>query len=363
MIRTVFTLAILLSGFTPRGSAASALPPTTPRATVYSISDPSALSHFDENTNITREMTDHLILAVTQQRDIVQAWRALVDPASDRIGIKLSTTGGRFLSSHRGVVDSILRGLDRAGVPRSRILLWDRDAADLDAAGFGEYRNAGIARAINPPHGFDAAEKLVAPVLGKLIWGDLLFQGRRTTFRRGNDDENGLSTESHLPTILTREVTKIINVAVLADQPGCGVAGAFYNVTVTNLDNNRRFSQPQGASSIPDLYMDARIGPKIVLNILDGLVAQYAAGPSFDPNYAFAHNTLYASKDAVALDATALRLMEKWRLQSKLPPIGKRASWLQEAEELGIGYASEEKIDIKPVSLATETLKASEVSR
>lgn len=347
MFRIFFALTALLAA-APLRAQTVPTPPPPQRSVIYSVSDSSALDHFDENPAITRQMTDRLILAVTQQRDIAQAWRTLVNP-SDRVGIKLSTVGGRYLSSHRGVVEAIISGLERAGIPRSRILLWDRRAEDLRAAGFSEKANGVAIRAINPPQGFDASAKINAPVLGKLIWGDVLFRGQRLTLRRTDDDGDGLSSESHLPTVLTRDVTKIINVAVFSDEPGCGVAGAVYNMTVSNLDNNRRFSQPQGAPTLPDLYADPRIGSKVVLHILDGLVAQYAAGPTFNANYAFAHNTLYASKDPIALDATALRLMEKWRPEAKLPPIGRRASWLKDAEEFGIGFSSEEKIEIKPV--------------
>lgn len=343
-------LAALLGTSSLRAQTAPGSPLSPPQsATVYAVSDASALDHFDENPAITRRMTDRLILAVTQQREVAQAWKTLVNPATDRIGIKLSTVGGRFLSSHHGVVDAIIDGLQRAGVPRNRITIWDRNGADLRAAGFPDELNGISIQAINPPRGFDPEAKLLAPVLGKLIWGDLLFRGKSSSLKHVEDPDEGLSSESHLPSIMSRGVSKIINIAVFSDEPGCGVAGALYNVTVANLDNNRRFSQPQGASAIPDLYSDTRIGPKVVLNILDGLVAQYAAGPAFNANYAFAHGTLYASKDPVALDATALRLMEKWRVQAKLPPIGRRAAWLKDAEELGVGISSEEKIEIKPV--------------
>ena len=55
------------------------------------------------------------------------------------------------------------------------------------------------------------------------------------------------------------------------------------------------------------------MGPKVVLNLMDGLIAQYGGGPEWQPNYSWTHATLYASKDPVAIDATALRLLEKWR--------------------------------------------------
>lgn len=350
VFRIFFALTALLGTASLRAETLPAPPlPPPQQATIYSVSDSSAIDHFDENPAITRRMTDRLILAVTGQGDVAKAWRTLVAP-TDRVGIKLSTIGGRYLSSHHGVVGAIVAGLESAGVPRSRIVLWDRNGSDLRAAGYLQEPNGVPIRAIDPPRGFDKDAQLSAPVLGKLIWGDLLFRGEQSVLKRVDRESERLSSESHLPTILTKEITKVINVAVLADEPGCGVAGAVYNMTVSNLDNNRRFSDPRAAFSIPELYTDPRIGPKVVLHILDGLLAQYAAGPGFHANYAFAHGTIYASKDPVALDATALRLMEGWRKESNLPPIGKRAAWLQDAEAFGAGISAEEKIEIKPVS-------------
>jgi hypothetical protein len=234
-------------------------------------------------------------------------------------------------------------------VPRDRIFLWDRHTADLRAAGFTPERFGVAVRAIDPPRGFDREAKFTAPVLGKLIWGDLLFEERKPKAGRRADEAEQLSSASHLPTLL-RGATKIVNVAMLSDEAGCGVAGAFYNVTVSAVDNWRRFTQPGGAGAIPELYADARLGPKVVLHVLDGLLAQYAGGPGFNPNYAFPHATLYASRDPVALDATALRLIDEWRKRAKLPPTAKRTEWLQSAAQMGLGQCEADRIEVRRVT-------------
>ena len=70
-----------------------------------------------------------------------------------------------------------------------------------------------------------------------------------------------------------------------------------------------------------DLFADPHIGPKVTLTIVDGLLAQYAGGPEFNPNYSLHHRTLYASRDPVALDATLVRKLEGWRREARLPAI------------------------------------------
>jgi uncharacterized protein (DUF362 family) len=190
-----------------------------------------------------------------------------------------------------------------------------------------------------------------APVLGKLIWGDALFEEKQSKFGKRTNESDQLSSNSYIANVLSRQITKIINVPVLSDHSGCGVGGAIYNMTIPNIDNWRRFTQSEGeaASGIADLYADEHIGPKVVLNIMDALLAQYAGGPHFNPNYAFAHHTIYASKDPVALDANALRLIEGWRKEAKLPPIGKRAEWLESAEQMGLGHYAESRITLRAV--------------
>ncbi len=296
-------------------------------------------------------MIDDLVLATTHEKDLGKAWRTLVSP-SDRVGIKLATSGGRYFSSHPGIVSAILSGLEASGIPRSKVTLWDRESANLRAAGYTEQRGGYALRAIDPPHGWDPKAKVVAPMFGKLIWGDFMFHGAPPGHITTSLESDQLSADSYFGAVLSKDVTKIINVAVLSDEPGCGVAGVMYNVTVPNIDNNRRFTQPGGASSIVDLYMNSQIGPKVVLNVLDGLVAQYAGGPSFNPNYSFHHRTLYASKDPVALDATALRLIEGWRKEAKLPAIGEHGDWLQEAQVMGVGQFAESGIEIRSVGPA-----------
>ena len=310
--------------------------------------DERALVRFEEDGTLTRRMVDALVANVTRQPDAVAGWRTLVKP-SDRVGIKVATAGGRYFSSHRGVVAAIIDGLLGAGVPRTQIVIWDRQSADLRAAGFTAERMGVQVRGIDPPQGFDRDAKFTAPVLGKLIWGDLLFEEKKPKAGKRANDADELSSTSHLATILARGMTKIVNVPVLCDEVGCGVAGALYNVTVPAVDNWRRFTGPGGAGGIAELYADERIGPRVVLHVVDGLLAQYAGGPNFNPNYAFKHATLYASRDPVALDATALRLIDGWRLQAKLPVTGKRAEWLEQAAQMGLGQFEEGRIELQTV--------------
>ena len=327
---------------------------TPPFSIIYSTRHPDAVFDLEENPPVIARMVEQLVMAATGRPDAASGWRTLVSP-QDRVGIKVSAAGGRYFSTHPAVVNAIVAGLESAGIPRSRVIVWDRDPEKLAEAQFvgrpGNYQVRGVAG----PKDYDRKAPVLAPVLGRLIWGDALFdEKQRKTLGAAPDASSLLSSTSYIATVLSREVTKVINVPVLSDEAQCGVAGAFYNMTVPNLDNWRRFTQPglSGPESLPEVYADENIGPKVVLHIMDGLVAQYAHGPRGNGNYAFAHNTLYASKDPVALDTHAFRLIESWRVEAKLPRMEGRADWLRTAAEIGLGQSDPARIRLQPVALS-----------
>lgn len=348
-----FLLAVVAVHFlllSLRAAEQQSPPPASPTSTIYFAQDSQSLEQFVENPAVTRRMVDRLVRTVTGQPDSARAWRSLVAP-TDRVGIKISAAGGAYFASHRGIVNAIVDGLEQAGVPRARIIVWDREKDDLRDAGYTNQRGGFPVESIAPTTGYDRTAVFTAPVLGKLIWGDALFEEKQSKFGKRANEADQLSSNSHFANVLSRQITKIINVPVLSDHAGCGVGGAIYNVTIPNIDNWRRFTQSEGeaSSGLADLYADEHIGPKVVLHIMDALLAQFAGGPHFNPNYAFAYHTIYASKDPVALDANALRLIEGWRKESKLPPIGKRAEWLESAEQMGLGHFAENKILLRAV--------------
>lgn len=271
---------------------------------------------FKADRNRVRAQLESLLKAVTGKANSREAWRSLVQPG-ERVGIKSGGGGSGELGSQQVLVDLIFSGIQEAGIPKEKITVWARTRA-----------------------GYDAKQVYAAPVDGRLIWGDLLF-------KRGEIQQ--LSNESHLARELLK-VDKIINVPVLCGSESFGVTGAIYNVTVPNVDNWRRFAQGPsfGDPYLPELYADERIGPKVVLNILDGLVSQYAGGPKFEPNYAYEHRTIYMSKDPVALDKFAWELVSQWRKEAQLPPLQRAGAYIDTAGAMGLGRTRFEIVEVAP---------------
>jgi len=294
-------------------------------------------------------MVDRLVLAATDQSDLAKAWGSLVSP-NDKIGIKISAAGGELFTTHHDIVTAIVDGLVAAGHPRSSIIVWDRSLEGIKGAGYRAGADGFQMKSIAPRAGYDLKATFTAPLLGKLVWGDvdyIIDKGRSVPL---SDTEN-TSNVSHFCKILATDVTKVINVPVMSNSTTNGIAGCLYNMTIPNIDNWRRFAQgtPFGAESIAIIYANPIISQKVVLNIMDGLLAQYGGGPASQPNFALNHGTLYASKDPVALDSVALKQLETWRTKESFPPIGRLASYIQTAPTVGLGNSDASRIEVKNV--------------
>ena len=294
-------------------------------------------------------MVNRLVMAVTGQKDLARAWGSLVSP-NDKVGIKISAAGGELFTTHRDVVNAIVDGLVAAGVPRQSIIVWDRSIAGVQEAGYRPGAEGYQMKAITPRDGYDPKAIFTGPIAGKLIWGDLDFRNDQGLIPLNSDREQ-ISSESHFARIVSSEVTKIINVPVMSDSAMNGLAGCLYNVTIPNIDNWRRFAQQDnfGAAAIVELFDNQFIGKKVVLNLMDGLVAQYAGGPQSQPNFSVHHATLLASKDPVAIDAIALQRIEEWRKKAAFPPVGRLAGYLTMAAQAGLGIADPARIEVRNV--------------
>ena len=347
-ILLIRTVALFYFGVIGAIAAQEARPSPTP-SVVYVAHDADAITDYHANGKVVRAMVNRLVLAVTDQSDIAKAWASLVAP-NEKVGIKIAAAGGELFTTHRDVVMAIVDGLVAAGHERGSITVWDRSLGGMKGAGYRPGAEGFRIMSIAPRDGYDPKQVFSTPLMGKLIWGDFEFASDRGKVPLLSDTEN-TSSASHFSRILTTEVTKIINVPVMSGSETNGLAGCLYNVTIPNIDNWRRFTQGPGfgLAAIAEIYANPVIRQKVVLNIMDGLIAQYAAGPEPHPNYALHHDTLYASKDPVAIDALALSKIEQWRKSASLPSIVKHAVHVPAAAQLGLGNGTLDKVQVKNV--------------
>jgi len=330
------------------GRAQSQQPVPTP-SIVYALHNADAIKAYKTNPHVVREMVNRLVIAATGESNVAKAWGSLVSP-TDRVGIKISAAGGELFTTHHDVVNAIVDGLAAAGHPRSSIVVWDRSLGGIKEAGYRPAVDGYQVKAIAPHTGYDPKAMLSAPLAGKLVWGDFDYVGdigKMPLFA----DADATSNVSHFSKIISSDVDKVINVPVMSVSETNGIAGCIYNMTIPNIDNWRRFAQGSrfGAGSRAEIYSNPLIAKKVVLNLMDGLLAQYAGGPQPQPNYAVHFATLYVSKDPVALDAVALKRLEEWRKRGSLRPVGSVAAYIEFASQLGLGNSASNQIEVKNI--------------
>jgi len=342
-------LAALVFSATPSLAQETSTPQ---KAVVYFAMDTNAVAGPQVNARTVQRMVDALVCRLTSRPSPAEAWASLVKP-NDRVGIKVASSGGAVGGTRREVVEAVAHGLRAAGIPASQIIVWDRNKADLLAAGFSTNSPLYRLRWTDHHDGYDHQSQVTAPVIGRLIWGDSKFgldTGSPVDRLLAGGEQ--LSSTSHYAKILSRQVDKVINIPSLMDSFLTGLHGAIVNMTIPNIDNWRRFTRApdHGDPYLAEIYADDMIHGKVVLTILDGLRLQYAGGPFPNPGFLIDHHTLFMSRDPVAIDATAVRLIDENRAISKLPSLEKSTRWIESASMIGLGKYLEKDITLIPVS-------------
>ena len=308
-------------------------------AVVVVAHDSEAIQSFDPNPNRVRKLVDRGIVTLTGKKTIAEAWREFAG-SNDIVGIKIVARGGPLFSVRKDVTAGIVAGLKSAGVPERNIIIWDKYQSDLIEAGYRIQEDTNAVRVLGviPGIGFDPEATYRFPHAGKLIWGDLLF---------GKDRAEEISAESHLTRLITQQITKLINVAVLTDHYEVGLSGSLLNLALGSVDNVRRFPNDAAAceSAVAEICSLPAVRDKTVLHIIDGLLGQYTLGPSIHPQSTWHNGTLYFSTDPVALDTVALGEIESQRRRVGLPSVIDRARYIRAAGEAGLGIWQPEAIE------------------
>jgi hypothetical protein len=304
LIQFAFFL-IWLGGFPMQAGAAA--PASAASARVVIVQDPNAVSNYQPNAPIVQAMVDRGITNFTGQTSVAAAWRTLVS-TQDIVGIKVFSAAGEISGTRPAVVEAVIHGLVEAGLPPRHIIIWDKHATDLRNAGYVKLAHLLSVRAEGAMEtGYDPTNfyQPDSAVVGDLVYGDLEF---------GQKGE-GIGRKSFVTKILSRQVTKIISIAPLLNDPNAGVCGHLYGLAFGSVDNTLRFEHDPDRLSvaIPEINALPSVGDRVVLNITDALIGQYEGGASVLLHYSTVLNQLWFSKDPVALDTLAIKELDHER--------------------------------------------------
>ena len=308
---------------------------------VVIVENSAATVAFEPRLEIVRQMLERGMEHLAQTNNATAAWQTFVAP-TNVIGLKVYSAPGGKCGTRPALVAAVIEGLLAANVPRSNIIVWDKHRSELRHAGFFELGNRyGVLVEGAADAGWDKTNFYQAPLVGQLIWGDLEFGSK----------EEGAGRKSFVTKLITRKITKIINISPLLNHNSAGVCGSIYSVAMGSVDNTMRFENDPArlATSVPEIYAMELLGDKVALNIVDALICQYQGEEQGLLHYSTALNELRLSQDPLALDLLSLQELDWQRKAAHVRSPTNHMELYQNAALLDLGAPDLSNIRIERV--------------
>lgn len=258
------------------------------------------------------------ICELTGQKEEAAAWKTLFSP-TDIVGVKVSPVGRPLSISQPETLLAIFKGLNLAGVPNKNIILFNRYEEEIVACGFDKI----VPEGVRIGYGAKNYDDVQIGLEGYDPTNFVEFEKVMTNV----DASVPANHRSHLCNVVSKEVTKVINVAALKDHASAGVTMALKNMshgftnnvcrTHSSTDNN------WCGTFIPAIVSMRTIREKVVLHIGDGLIGTYDGGPGiWNPHFrTWEYRSLFFATDPVAMDRVAWDILDAKRIAEGLPKI------------------------------------------
>jgi hypothetical protein len=312
-----------------------------PRARVVTVQEADALEAFRPRPAVIRGMVDRAITNLTGKPSPAAAWRSLVN-TQDVVGIKVFSAPGPNSGTRPAVAAAVVEGLLAAGLPPKHIIVWDRETVDLRLAGYFDLAERyGIRVAGSAQAGWDDKHFYETEILGNLVYGDHEFGVKA----------DGAGRKSFVSKLVSRDITRIINITPLLNHNFIGVSGNLYGLATGSVDNIIRFeaNPDRMTRAIPEIYAMEALSDKVVLNITDALICQYEGGDRGLLHYSAILNQLRFSKDPVALDMLSIRELDRQRLAAEAPVVKPNLDLYDTAALLQLGVSDLKRIQLDKV--------------
>src|SRR6266496_6450403 len=248
---------------------------------------------------VVREMMAQGMRTLTGAATTADAWRRFFQPA-DVVGIKVNCGGYPHCISAYEIVAEVVRQLTGIGVPVSQIYVYERFQNQMDECNYAAHLPEGVqcvaAERANrnvDNSGYDPATYLEADLFGE-------------------ED-----TRSNMMRLVSRRLTKIINIPNMKDHGATGVTGCLKNVAYGSFSNVAR-THSRGKSHtysvVGTLAAMEPLRSRTVLQIMDGLRGVWHGGPfARTTRYVFYPREIMFATDPVAIDRLLLDIIENER--------------------------------------------------
>lgn len=328
---------------------------------VVAVKDDQAMNQGGVNGKVVASMFEKGINSLTG-KSLAKSFKLFFNK-NDIVGIKVNPVGAGLISTRLEVVDAVIAWLRQGGMAAANIIIWDRFDYMLADAGFTAARYPGITI-----QGLQTMDEAAAEGKSQDDSRWLDKDGRHVSEKNFDLDAyyfadadapqdkpylnqhvfNG--KHSYFGKLLTRKLTKIINVPVFKNT-GNGISMATKNLGYGAVCNTNRLHKPLFFDVCTEVLAFPAVRDKLVLNVTDGLRAQYDGGPGPLAQATWFLNTLFFASDPFALDMTChnLLLQKRKEMNVKVNEHPMYSEYLRYAQRLGLGIADPAKINFSQI--------------
>lgn len=341
---------------------------------------------------------------MTGENSLENAWSSMFSP-DDVVGVKINCIGAPKVSSSLESINETIAGLRSAGVKENNIIIWDRLDREFRRVGLKINKGSTGVRvrgtstkwegAVPWVEGYDRNvylsledgtlkkyRELVKQnftengthreIFNSVTWLWMLIQqgnqkaqkyskeirrlymdysdreGIKKIAEEAADEFNDIEIEdeekSCFSEIVTKDITKLVNIAVLKNNEDSGITWATKNIALGVTTNKIRFHIDFCTKSIPEILSFPCIKDKMVLHI--GEAAKISTQSAIGTRMAY-DNRIFFSTDPVAMDKIGLDILEEKRKEQNLLPIREEATHIAACAKKGLGTDDYEKIALR----------------
>ncbi len=248
---------------------------------------------------VVREMMDRGLRTLTGEATAAAAWRRLFEPG-DVVGIKVNAGGGPYVVSSPAIVAETCRQLMAVGIPATSLFVFERFQDQIVAIDYVPHLPEGVTVL--------AAEK------GNQRQENAAYDPETYVEVVFFDEDD---TRSNMMKLVTRKLTKIVNVPNMKDHGATGVTGCLKNVAYGCFSNVARSHARGQTHTLTAVGTFASVEPlrsRVVLQIMDGLHAVWHGGPfAHTSRYVFHPRRLLFGTDPVAVDRLLIDVIDEKR--------------------------------------------------
>jgi uncharacterized protein (DUF362 family) len=271
---------------------------------VVQVYHPGSIADGRVSPPAVRAMIDAGMTSLTGAASPGEAWGRLF-AASDVVALKVNPSGVPGTVTSMALVREVVRALNEVGIPNRHVIVYDRNSNQLEVNGYHALVPPGVrVVGLDREGGYDRS-----------VFCEMDCFGER-------------ETRSYLATIVSREVTKIVNLPCLKEHNASGVTGCLKNLAYGSFDNVARTHADTKTWTDPAIAVMCTAAPlrsKAVLHIMDGLRAVYHSGPfAWNPEFQWDARTLLFGTDPVAVDRVELDIVEAKRKERGVPSLWDR---------------------------------------